>query len=63
MSRFLIIWKMLFSGKWQLANEFSVSKVNCDGNAFLLGMMKHCSAKRELKILLFSLKSKIFFLS
>ena len=29
---FPIIWRMSFFKKLQLANEFSVSKVNCDGN-------------------------------
>ena len=31
-SGFLIIWRISFLEKWQLANKFSVSKVNCDGN-------------------------------
>ena len=30
----LIIWSMSPLEKWQLANEFSISIVNCDGNAF-----------------------------
>ena len=40
------IWRMSFLEKWKSANEFSVSKVNCDGNTLLLDMMKHCSAKK-----------------
>ena len=43
-----------------LDNEFSVSKVNCDSNTLLLGMREHCSAKKVLKIPLFSLKLTIF---
>ena len=30
---FLIIWRISF--KWQLTNEFFVSKANCDGNTLL----------------------------
>ena len=56
---FLIIWTMSFLEKWQLANEFSVSKVNSDDYPLFLGMMEHCSAKKVLKISLFSLKSTI----
>ena len=56
---FLIIWTMSFLEKWQLANEFSVSKVNCDDYPLFLGMMEHCSVKKVLKISLFSLKSTI----
>ena len=41
-SEFLIIWTMYFLEKWQLANKFFASKVNCDGNTLL-------SAKKELK--------------
>ena len=37
---------MSFLGKRQLANEFSVSKVSCDGNTLF-------STKKELKISLF----------
>ena len=37
---------MSFIEKWQLDNEFSVSKVNFDGNAFLLGMGEHDLAKK-----------------
>ena len=44
------IWRMSFLGKWQLANEFSVGKVNCDGNTLL-------SAKKEFKILFFFKKN------
>ena len=29
---FLIIWRMSALEKWQLAEKFSFSKVNCDGN-------------------------------
>ena len=61
-SRFLIIWRMSFLEKWQLANEFSVSKVNCDGNTFLLGTREHCSAKTGLKISLFFFKSIMYLL-
>ena len=39
-SEFLIIWKMCFTEKLQLANEFSVSKANCDSNTL-------CSAKKK----------------
>ena len=35
--------------KWELANKFSVSKVDCDGNTLL-------SACKELKISLFEKK-------
>ena len=35
-SRFLIIWRMSYLEKWQLVNEFSVSRVNCGGNTLLL---------------------------
>ena len=48
---------MAFLEKWQLANEFSVNKVNYYGNTLLLGMTKYCLAKNVLKISLFSLKS------
>ena len=41
-SGFLIIWRMSFLEKWQLANTFSVTKVNCDGNTLL-------SAKKDLR--------------
>ena len=41
-----MICRMSFLEKWQLANEFSVSKVNWDANKLL-------SAKKELKISLF----------
>ena len=34
-SEFLIIWRMPFLEKWQLANKFSVSKVDCDSNTLL----------------------------
>ena len=44
--------RMSFLEKWQLANEFSVCKVNCDGNTLL-------SAKQELKVSLFFKKSTI----
>ena len=37
---------MSFLEKWQLANKFSASKVECDGNTLL-------SAKKELKFSLF----------
>ena len=30
---------MSLQEKWQLANEFSVGKVNCDGNTLLLGIV------------------------
>ena len=53
---------MSFLEKLHLDNKFSVSKVNCDGNTLLLGMSEHCSAKKMLKILLFSLKSTIYLL-
>ena len=43
---FLIIWRMSFLEKLQLANRFSASKVDCDGNTLL-------TAKQELKISLF----------
>ena len=46
----------------QLDNEFSVSKVNCDGNTLLLSMGGHCSAKTVLKISISSLKSTIYLL-
>ena len=62
-SRSLIIWKMPFLEKWQLADETSVSKAKCVGNTLLLGMGEHCSAKKELNISLFSLKSTIYLLS
>ena len=53
---------MPFLEKWQLANEFSVTKVDCDGNTLLLGMMEHCSAKKVLKISLFFFKSTMYLL-
>ena len=37
---------MSFIEKWQLDHEFSVSKVNFDGNTFLLGMTEHDVAKK-----------------
>ena len=40
---------MSFSEKWQLADEFSVSKFNCDGNTLLLGMREHFSAKKSVE--------------
>ena len=46
-----------------IANEFSMGKVNCDSNTLFLGMMEHCSAKKVMKISLFSLKSTIYLLS
>ena len=36
---------MVFLEKWQLANEFSVNKVNYYGNTLVLGMTKYCLAK------------------
>ena len=42
-SEFLIIWRISFLEKWQLADKFSVSKFDCDGNTLLF-------AKKELKI-------------
>ena len=60
--RFLIIWRMSFLEKLHLDNEFSVSKGNCDSNTLLLGMREHCSAKKVLRISLFSLKPTIYVL-
>ena len=61
-SRFLIIRRMSFLEKWQLAHESSVSKVNCGGDTLLLDMTEHCSPKKVLRISLFSLKSTVYFL-
>ena len=44
---------MSFLEKWQLANKFSVSKVDCDGNTLLF-------AKKELKISLFFKINNVF---
>ena len=35
-SKFLIIWRMSSLEKWQLAHEFSVSKVNCVSNTLFV---------------------------
>ena len=59
-SRFLITWRISFSEKWELVNEFFVGKINCDSHTLLLGMMEDCSAKKVLMISLFSLKSTIY---
>ena len=48
-SEFLIIWRMFFLEKRQLANKFPVSKVNSDVNTLL-------SAKKEMEISLSFLK-------
>ena len=42
-------------GKWELANKFSVSKVDCDSNILL-------SACKELKISLFEEKTTMYLL-
>ena len=46
----------LFRKMAKSVNEFSVSKGNCDDYAFVR-YEEQCSAKKELKISLFSLKS------
>ena len=51
-SSFPIIWRMSLLEKLHLNNEFSVGKVNCDGNTLLLRMREHCLAKK-VKISLF----------
>ena len=53
-SEFLIIWRIYFLEKWQLANEFSVSKVSCDLYTLL-------SAKKQLKNSLLFFKNLLVF--
>ena len=36
-SELQIIWRVSFLEKWQLANKFSASKVDCDGKTLLSG--------------------------
>ena len=55
--RFLAIWRMPFLEKKELVNEFYVNTVSCHGNTLLLGIREHCSAEKELNILLFPLGS------
>ena len=50
-SEFLIIWPMSLLEKWELANKFSVRKVDCDGNTLL-------STKKELNNSLFFLNQQ-----
>ena len=50
-SGLLIIWRMSFLEKWQWANRFFLSQVNCYG-------ITHFSAQKELKISLFFLNQQ-----
>ena len=58
----LIIWRISYLEQWQLAYEFTFGKVNYDDKTLLLGMWKHCSTKKELKVSLFFLKSTMYLL-
>ena len=54
-SEFLTIWRMSFLEKWQLANKFFVSEVDCNGNTLL-------SAKKDLKISFLENESTMYLL-
>ena len=54
-SEFLIIWRMSFLEKWQLANKLSISKVDCDGNTLL-------STKKRVADLTFKKKESTMYL-
>ena len=62
-SSLLIMFMISSTEKAPSESDFSVIKGKSDGNVFLLSINKHCFAKKEWKISLFSVKSVVNLLS
>ena len=62
-SSLLIMFLISSTEKSIFAGYFSLIKGKSDGNVLPLAINEHCFAKKELKVLLFSLKSVINLLS
>ena len=59
-SRLLVIWRMSSFAKWQVDNVLSVRNGNSEGKTLPFEIEEHWSAKKELKISLFSWRSIIY---